>query len=116
MLASSSNAGQTVIIKAARHFNITNERDIGRKFQHKTPHLRPLVDEILQPADPPAIVLKYLQDDLMNTSAAKRFNGKEIRYASKRVLEALKVLHEDDYVQTGQYQILDQSLKPSITF
>lgn len=90
MLARSSNAGETVIIKAARHFRITNERDILRKFQHRTPHLRPMIDEIIEPADPPAIVLKHLQDNLMNASAAKRLNGKEIRYVSKRVLEALK--------------------------
>ncbi|KAF3404785.1 hypothetical protein DPV78_002497 [Talaromyces pinophilus] len=107
-LASSSNAGETVIIKAARHFRITNERDILRKFQRKTPHLRPLIDEIIEPADPPAIVLKHLQDDLMSASATKRLNGKQIRYVSKRVLKALKSLHEDGYVHAGQYQILDQ--------
>lgn len=91
MLAYSSNAGEAVIIKAARHFRITNERDILRKFQPRTPHLRRLVDEILEPADPTAIVLKYFRDDLMTASTAKKLNGKEIRYVSKRVLEALKV-------------------------
>jgi hypothetical protein len=65
------------------------ESDILRKIQPRTPHLRPLVDKIIEPPDPPAIVLKYLQHDLMSASAAKRLNGKEIRYVSKRVLEAL---------------------------
>lgn len=75
-----------------------------------------MVDEILEPADPTAIVLKYFRDDLMTASTAKKLNGKEIRYVSKRVLEALKVLHEDGYVHTGKYQILDQSLKSSTRF
>ncbi|KAL2217265.1 serine/threonine protein kinase [Thermoascus aurantiacus ATCC 26904] len=50
-----------------------------------------------QPADPPAIVLKYLDDDLLNASAARRLTTSDIKYVSKKVLEALKVLHEDGY-------------------
>ncbi|OJJ44254.1 hypothetical protein ASPZODRAFT_153735 [Penicilliopsis zonata CBS 506.65] len=96
----STKAGETVIIKSTRHFRITDERDILRKFQPKTPHLRPLLDEIIEPPDPPTIVLKHLEDDLQTASAARKLNGKEIRYVSKRVLGALKVIHEDGYVHT----------------
>ncbi|KKZ60399.1 hypothetical protein EMCG_00685 [[Emmonsia] crescens] len=96
----SNKVGQTVVIKAARHFRITNERDVLRKFKSKTPHLRPLIDEIVEPADLPAIVLKHLEDDLLTASNAEKLSGREIKYVSKRVLEALKVLHEDDYVHT----------------
>ncbi|TPX20268.1 hypothetical protein DIZ76_016156 [Coccidioides immitis] len=92
--------GQTVVIKSARHFRIANERDVLRKFQSRTPHLRPLIDEIVEPADLPAIVLKHLEDDLLTASNAKKLSRREIKYASKRVLEALKVLHEDGYVHT----------------
>jgi serine/threonine protein kinase len=101
-LSRSNKIDQTVVIKSARHFRITNERDVLRTFQSKTPHLRPLIDEIVEPADPPAIVLKYLENDLLSASNAKRLSGREIRYVSKRVLETLKVLHEDGYVHTGR--------------
>lgn len=90
-----------MIIKSARHFRIANERDILRKFQSKTPHLRPLVDDIIEPQNPPTIVLKHLEDDLQTASAAKKLNGKEIKYVSRRVLQALSVLHEEGYVHTG---------------
>ncbi|KMU88548.1 hypothetical protein CIHG_06348 [Coccidioides immitis H538.4] len=96
----SNKVGQTVVIKSARHFRIANERDVLRKFQSRTPHLRPLIDEIVEPADLPAIVLKHLEDDLLTASNAKKLSRREIKYASKRVLEALKVLHEDGYVHT----------------
>ncbi|QVM12546.1 hypothetical protein D8B26_007169 [Coccidioides posadasii str. Silveira] len=96
----SNKVGQTVVIKSARHFRIANERDVLRKFQSRTPHLRPLIDEIVEPADLPAIVLKHLEDDLLTALNAK-LSRREIKYASKRVLEALKVLHEDGYVHTG---------------
>lgn len=92
---------QTVVIKSARHFRIANEKDILRKFQPGTPYPRPLVDEILEPADPPAIVLRHLEDDLLDATNATKLNRMEVRYVSKRVLEALKVLHKDGYVHTG---------------
>ncbi|KKZ61726.1 hypothetical protein EMCG_03755 [[Emmonsia] crescens] len=95
----SNKVGHTVMIKSAPHFRIGNERDILRKYQTKA-HLRPLIDEIVHPADPPAIVLKYLDDDLLNASNTKKLNPREIRYVSQRILEALQVLHEDGYVHT----------------
>jgi serine/threonine protein kinase len=99
--AGRNNVGHTVVIKSARHFRIANERDILRKFQSKTPYLRPLIDEIVEPADPPAIVLKHLETNLLAASNSKKLTGREIKYVSKGVLEALKVLHEDGYVHTG---------------
>ncbi|EHK97481.1 putative Sexual differentiation process protein isp4 [Glarea lozoyensis 74030] len=61
----------------------------------RTSALRPLIDEIQDQSVPPAIVLKYLDDDLMRASAAKRLTTLEIKQVAKRVLEALNVLHED---------------------
>ena len=98
----SNKIDQTVVIKSARHFRIANEKNVLRKYQSRTPYLRPLVDEIIEPVDPPAIVLRHLEDDLLAASNAKKLSRMEIKYVSKRVLEALKVLHEDDYVHTGQ--------------
>lgn len=79
-----------------------NERDALGRFQHRTPYLRPLIDEIKEPSDPPTIVLKYLDDHLLNASVNKTLNRKELKYVSRRILEALKVLHEDGYVHTGK--------------
>jgi len=77
------------------------ERDVLKRFQNRTPHLRRLIDNIIEPSSPTAIVLKYLDDHLLNASIKRVLNKKEIRYVSKCILEALKVLHEDDYVHTG---------------
>jgi hypothetical protein len=46
-----------------------------------------------------------LDDDLLNASAAERLTRFEIKYAVRRTLEALKVLHEDGYVHTGMLLI-----------
>ena len=87
-------------MKAARHFRIHNERDVLRRFQSQTTKLRPLVDEIEDPADPPAIVLRHLDDDLLHAASTRKLSKFEIKYAAKRILEALDVLHCNGYVHT----------------
>lgn len=90
------------MIKSTRNnLRITNERDVLKKFQSRTPYICPLIDEILEPVDPPAIVLRHLEDDLLASSNEKRLTTKEVKYVSKRVLAALKILHEDGVVHTG---------------
>ncbi|KFZ09115.1 hypothetical protein V501_05700 [Pseudogymnoascus sp. VKM F-4519 (FW-2642)] len=91
---------QTVVIKSVRHFRLENERDVLKRFQSRTSSLRPLIDEIEDPSDPPALVLKYLDDDLLNSSAAQRLTTLEIKHVAKKILDALSVLHEDGYVHT----------------
>lgn len=95
-------AKETVIIKGVEgHPRVANERDVLRRFQHRTPYLRPLIDEIEKTSDSPTVVLKHLDDHLLNASIAKTLNRKELKYVSRCILEALKVLHEDGYVHTG---------------
>lgn len=89
------------MIKSVRHFRLQNERDVLKRFQSRTSCLRPLIDEIEDPSDPPALVLKHLDDDLLSASAAQRLTRLEIKNVAKKTLEALKVLHEDGYVHTG---------------
>ncbi|OXV07872.1 hypothetical protein Egran_04364 [Elaphomyces granulatus] len=92
---------ESVIIKSVADYpRVENERDVLKRFQHRTPHLRPLIGEIVEPSNPTAIVLKHLDDHLLNASIKQTANRKELKYVSKCVLEALKVLHEDDYVHT----------------
>lgn len=101
----SNQCDQTVVIKSVRHFRLENERDVLKRFQSRTSSLRPLIDEIEDPSDPPALVLKYLDDDLLNSSAAQRLTSLEIKHVAKKILEALKVLHEDGYVHTGMVSV-----------
>lgn len=82
---------------------MANERDVLKRFQHRTPYLRPLVDEIEEESLPSTIALKYLEDDLLRANIKKKMNRKELKYVSKRILEALKVLHGDNYVHTGNF-------------
>lgn len=96
------------MIKSVRHFRLENERNILKRFQSRTSSLRPLIDEIEDPSDPPALVLKHLDDDLLNASAAQRLTRLEIKHVAKITLEALNVMHEDGFVHTGM--IFAQSL------
>jgi hypothetical protein len=89
------------VIKSVRHWRLENERDILKRFQSRSSVFRPLIDEIEDPIDPPAIVLKHLDDDLWNADAVKRLTGREIKQVARVVLEGLRVLHEDGYVHTG---------------
>lgn len=102
----------TVVIKAARG---ETESDVLKRFQDQTPYLRAMIDEIEEPSDPPTIFLKYLDDHLLNASIKKALNLKEVKYVSKRILEALKVFHEEGYVHTGTSfpQSLNKSLAKS---
>lgn len=93
---------QKCIIKGiAGHWRLQNEADILKRYQHKTQHLRPLVDEILEPTEPPSIVLRYLDTDLITESDKGRLSHRDIKQIAKAVLQAVKVLHEDGLVHTG---------------
>ncbi|KAF1912983.1 putative serine/threonine protein kinase [Ampelomyces quisqualis] len=92
---------EQVVIKSVKgHPRVENERSVLRRFQHRTPYLRPLIDEIDEPSIPVTIALKYLQDDLLNASITKTLNRKELKFVLRCVLEALKTLHEDGFVHT----------------
>jgi serine/threonine protein kinase len=90
------------VIKSVQdHPRVENERNVLRRFQHRTPYLRPLIDEIDEPSFPVTISLRYLQRDLLNASVVKTLNRKELKYVSRCVLEAIKTLHDDGFVHTG---------------
>lgn len=63
------------------------------------PAIRPLLDEI---DEPPCIVLQYLDDDVLNASNKKPLEKSDIKLVARKVLEALKPLHEAGYVHTGK--------------
>ncbi|KAI9714680.1 MAG: hypothetical protein M1812_006345 [Candelaria pacifica] len=96
-----NHAEETVVIKGVEgHPRVDNEAAVLRRFQDRTPYLLPLIDDIEDPPSPPIIVLKYLEDHLLHASIEKPLNRKELKYVSKRILEALKVLHDDSYIPT----------------
>ncbi|KAI0179788.1 serine/threonine protein kinase [Hypoxylon sp. FL1284] len=89
------------IVKSIRgHWQLQNEAAILRRYQKKTPFLRPVIDEIQEPADPPSIILKHLDSELLTDSKAKRLTRPEIKQVARCVLEALRVLHKDGMVHT----------------
>jgi serine/threonine protein kinase len=90
-----------VIESVQDHPRVENERNVLKRFQHATPYLRPLIDEIDEPPVPVTIALKYLQGDLLDASVAKTLNRRELKLVSRCVLEALKTLHEDGFVRIG---------------
>ena len=86
-----------VIINSAPKYRLDNERDVLKHF-HARPGIRQLLDET---QDPPSLVLKHLDDNLLTASNLKRLEIPEIKLIAKRILEALQVPHEDGYVHTG---------------
>jgi serine/threonine protein kinase len=87
------------VVKGVRHPRIQNERDVLQRFQHRA--IRPLIDEIIEPTEPPGIVLRHLDSDLLSASLIKRLTRSEIKDVAKTVLLVLVILHNDGYVHTG---------------
>ncbi|RMD41377.1 hypothetical protein DV735_g3756, partial [Chaetothyriales sp. CBS 134920] len=96
-----NQSDEKCIVKSIRgHWRLQNEADVLNHYQSRTPFLRPLVDEIQEPADPPSIVLKHLDTDMLTESNKQRLSRPEIKQVAKSVLEALRVLHKDGMVHT----------------
>ena len=94
---------ETVVIKSVRgHFRVANERDVLRRFGGQSPCIRPLLDEIVEPPEPVTIVLRYLESNLLRASTEKKLNRVELKYVSRRVLQALRALHSQGYVHSGK--------------
>jgi serine/threonine protein kinase len=97
---------QKCIIKSLQnHWRLRNEATILQRYQDKTPHLRPLLDEVKDPQEPPCIVLKYLDADLMTESNTERLSRADIKQVGKSILGALQVLHGDGLVHTGNHSL-----------
>jgi len=73
-----------------------------------------LVDELQDPAEPPSIVLKYLDSDLLTESNKKRLSRPDIKRVAKCLLETLRVLHSDGLVHTGTHANSDDAKCPRL--
>ncbi|KAH8597511.1 kinase-like domain-containing protein [Bisporella sp. PMI_857] len=89
------------------HFRLESECYIRKSFQSRISSFRPLIDEIEGPSDLATLVLKHLDDDLLNASVAQQLTSLEIKQVAKKTLEALKVLHEAGYAHTGIKLLVD---------
>ncbi|KAL4984446.1 kinase-like domain-containing protein [Aspergillus falconensis] len=89
-----------VIAKSVQHFRLQNERDVLLRFQHRTSSIRPLIEELEDFNAPPTLILKYLDDDILNASNKRQLTRSEVKFIAKKVLEALAVLHDEGFVHT----------------
>jgi serine/threonine protein kinase len=80
---------------------VENDRDFLKRLQHRTPFLRPLVDEVEEPATPTTIALRYLDSDVLAETIKRTLNRRELKHVCRCVLEALRVIHEHNLVHTG---------------
>jgi hypothetical protein len=97
---------ESCIVKSIRgHWRLQNEADILARYQPTTRFIRPLIDKIVDPLDPPSIVLKHLDSELRTESKRKRLTRPEIKQVAKCILEALLPLHKDGMVHTGKFSI-----------
>ena len=63
--------------------------------------------------DPPSLVLKFLDENLLKISGQKRLEGSDLKFVARNLLKALAALHENGYVHTGN--IAPQSFKGSVS-
>ncbi|KAM0721158.1 hypothetical protein Q7P37_003445 [Cladosporium fusiforme] len=93
-----NNSGRNVIVKSVDHPRLRAERDILQRYQLRSLHIRPLLDEVDPDSPSHAIVLKWLDDDLQKVTRRRPIIGAELKFIAKSVLEVLRVLHEDGLV------------------
>ena len=87
-----------VVIKNGPTERFENERNVLKHFQGQ-PYIRQMLDET---KDPPSMVLKHLDDNLLNASAERAIEDLDVKFVAKRVLQALHALHEDGYTHTSR--------------
>ena len=99
---------KTVVVKGVRHPRIKNERNVLQKFQHRS--IRPLIDQIIALIDPPGIVLRHLDADIMEgvpQSARKSFQHiKDKEFESEDRIFLLKVMKLDPRDRPTAEQLL----------
>jgi len=92
-----------VIVKSVQgHPRVANERDVLKIFTSRSKYTRPLLDEIVDPAEPTTIVLRHLQSTLLQASIRQNLSRTELKYVCRGVLKALAVMHGEGYVHAGE--------------
>ncbi|KAG8161589.1 hypothetical protein KVR01_008576 [Diaporthe batatas] len=97
MIVKQNQAHKDVIIKSVQgHPRVANERHVLKIFTPRSKYIPPLLDEIVEPAEPTTIVLSHLQSTLLQSSVRQKLNRTELKYICHGVLEALAVMHSED--------------------
>ncbi len=76
------------------------------------PYIRPLVDTV---EEPPSLVLRYLDDNLLDASNQRRLEKADIKFVARNVLGALDALHERGYIHTGEYYIFQDNYRLTLS-
>ncbi|KAI9840788.1 MAG: hypothetical protein M1837_001318 [Sclerophora amabilis] len=95
-----SSTSQRVTVKTAADWPLNNERHILEDVRNN-PCIRPIIDTS---DEPPSLILKYLDDNLLNASNAKKLGRADIKHVAGTILQALEALHSRGYVHTGVVQ------------
>ena len=106
----SDRLGGPVVVKHVNHFRLQNERDVLMRFQSSTPHIRPLLDEIDTGTDSHTLIMRWLDGDLLNATKDRQLASSEVKLVAKGVLEALRALHAEGFVHTGESTALHQRI------
>ena len=86
-----------MVVKRASKHRLNNERQVLESVRGH-PCIRQMIDTI---EDPPSLVLKYLDENLLEISGQKRLEGSDLKLVARNLLEALAAFHEDGFVHTG---------------
>ena len=92
---------RAVIVKTAPDYLLNNEREILQRFRGQ-PSIRQLVDEV---QEPPALVLEYLGQNLMDASNESKLARPVVKHVAKEILQGIIVAHDDNLVHTGAFEI-----------
>lgn len=64
----------------------------------------PLIRQIIDSTDsPPYLILRHLDENLLNAFRNKNLEPSAIKVVARKVLEAVSALHQQGYVHTGGY-------------
>ena len=94
-----SSTSQRVTVKTASVWPLKNERRVLEAVRDH-PCIRPIVDTV---DDPPSLILRYLDGNLLNASSAKKLESADIQYVARNLLQALEALHSRGYVHTATW-------------
>ncbi len=97
-----SSTSQRVTVKIASDWPLKNERHILEAVRD----IRPIIDTS---DDPPSLILKYLDDNLLDSSNAKKLERAEVKYVARSLLRALEALHSGGYVHIDMVQAVQTS-------
>lgn len=89
-----------VTVKTAPDWPLKNELAVLEAVRDN-PYIRPIIDSS---DNPPSLILKHLDDNLLNASNARKLDRVEVKYVARNILQALDGLHSRGYVHTGIVQ------------